>query len=132
MAIRSHGTSEHNAVAVSTRNVLRFFGGALGIAIFSVVLEERLKWTMPWRLEWVSDSAFSRTPQGELSPPDRVLVQHSYAGAISWVAEPKGMQPSTHVSSAEAGSVIDLQTTSGEARKEGLSSREHERQASAE
>lgn len=84
MAIRAQVTSEHNAVAVSTRNVLRFFGGALGIAISSVVLENRLKYTMPWRLEWVSDSAFSRTPEKQLSPSDQVLVQHAYAGAIAW------------------------------------------------
>ncbi|KAF2158439.1 hypothetical protein M409DRAFT_71642 [Zasmidium cellare ATCC 36951] len=85
MAIRAQVTADLNAVAVSTRNVLRFFGGALGIAICSTVLENRLKYSMPWRLEWVSDTAFSRTPKDMLSPSDYLLVQHSYARAIAWI-----------------------------------------------
>lgn len=85
MAIRAQVTAEHNAVAVSARNVLRFFGGALGIAISSIVMEERLKWTMPWRLEWISDSAFTRPPTGSLNTADRRLTEVAYAGAIAWV-----------------------------------------------
>nr|POE93500.1 putative transporter c3h1.06c [Quercus suber] len=85
MAIRAQVTAEHNAVAVSARNVLRFFGGALGIAVSSVVLEERLKWTMPWRLEWISDTAFSRPPTGSLDAADRELAEVAYARAIAWV-----------------------------------------------
>lgn len=84
MAIRAQVTAEHNAVAVSARNVLRFFGGALGIAVSSVVLEQRLKSTMPVRLEFISDSAFTRPQNANLTEDDLELTQHSYAGAIAW------------------------------------------------
>lgn len=85
MAIRAQVTAEHNAVAVSARNVLRFFGGALGIAISSSVLEMRLKYSMPWRLEYVSDTAFSHSPTAGLSAADQAIVHHAYGLAISTI-----------------------------------------------
>lgn len=85
IAIRAQVTAEHNAVAVSARNVLRFFGGALGIAISSSVLEMRLKYSMPWRLEYVSDTAFSRSPTAGLSAADQAIVHHAYGLAISTI-----------------------------------------------
>jgi MFS family permease len=84
MAIRAQVTAEKNATAVSTRNVLRFFGGALGTAISSTIMESRMTALLPAHLQGVSQIVFARLPES-LSPADAVLVQEAYAGAISLV-----------------------------------------------
>lgn len=85
MAIRSQVTAEHNAVALGTRNVLRFFGGALGTAISSVILRTGLRANLPGRLDYLAMGAFSRPHFSQLSDADAELVQSAYVSATSWI-----------------------------------------------
>jgi len=84
LAIRAQVTAEHNAVAVGTRNVLRFFGGALGTAISSVILSTQFSAALPSRLEYLAEEASEPNTTG-LSASDERIVHEAYTKAVGWV-----------------------------------------------
>lgn len=84
-AIRNQVEAKDSAVALSARNVLRFFGGALGVAISSTIVQSRLRTDLPKRLGSIADSAFSRPVMDAYSPADQLRVRSAYADAISYV-----------------------------------------------
>lgn len=84
MAISAQVDKETKGVAVGTRNVLRFFGGALGTAISSTILRDRLVATLPPELDYLAESTFSPS-LFELTEQDQVTAQEAFDGAIAFV-----------------------------------------------
>lgn len=88
MAISAQADKETKGLAVGTRNVLRSFGGALGTAVSSFILQERLRVGLPEDFSATfhpADSAFAHEPFERLSRPERDQVKEAYDGAIMWV-----------------------------------------------
>ena len=88
MAISAEVDKETKGVAVGTRNILRFFGGALGTAISSAIFRYQLDAQLPQDLPaeyHIADSAFSHHPFDRLTEAQRDAVQEAYDGAIAWV-----------------------------------------------
>ncbi|KAF2773749.1 MFS general substrate transporter [Teratosphaeria nubilosa] len=82
-AIRTQVTKEENAVAIGARNVLRFFGGAWGTALFSCLMKVWLKQDLPKHLRSLAKSTFSK-PKIELySPEDQDEIMTAYSVTIS-------------------------------------------------
>ncbi|KAK4505473.1 hypothetical protein PRZ48_003436 [Zasmidium cellare] len=84
MAISAQVDKETKGVAVGTRNVLRFFGGALGTAISSTILRDRLIATLPNEIDYLAESTFSPS-LFELTEQDQVAAQEAFDGAIAFV-----------------------------------------------
>lgn len=84
MAISAQVDEETKGVAVGTRNVLRFFGGALGTAISSTILRDRLIASLPAELEYLAGSTFSPAVN-QLNEPEEIAAQEAYDSAIAWV-----------------------------------------------
>lgn len=88
MAISAEVDKDIKGVAVGTRNILRFFGGALGTAISSAIFRNQLDKQLPSDLPeefHIADSAFSHHPFDRLTDAQRNAVQEAYDGAIAWV-----------------------------------------------
>ncbi|USW58074.1 Putative major facilitator superfamily, MFS transporter superfamily [Septoria linicola] len=88
MAISAEVDNDIKGVAVGDRNMLRFFGGALGTAISSAIFRGQLDKQLPQDLPaefHIADSAFSHHPFDRLTDAQRTAVQEAYDGAIAWV-----------------------------------------------
>ncbi|CZT25782.1 uncharacterized protein RCC_11451 [Ramularia collo-cygni] len=87
MAISAQASIETRGLAVGTRNVLRFFGGALGTAISSAVMRNRLLAEIPEGLVdfRLAASTFSNAALERFNAEQADAVQHAYNNAITWV-----------------------------------------------
>lgn len=87
MAIASQADAETRGLAVGTRNMLRFFGGALGTAISSAVMPQRLHARLPPGLVDFhrATATFSHASLKQFNPEQEKAVQAAYGNAITWV-----------------------------------------------
>lgn len=86
IAICTHVDNDTKAVAVGTRNVLRFCGGAIGVAISNAILRALLQSNLPADLAKKADSIFlNPAVMKELSGPAQQLVKKACSTAISYV-----------------------------------------------
>lgn len=87
MAISSQADKDTRGLAVGTRNILRFFGGALGTAISSVVMRSRLLAKLPPGLVDfnMAASTFSHASLERFNSGQERAVRGAYDSAITWV-----------------------------------------------
>ena len=84
VALSSAVDSETKAVAVGTRNVLRFFGGALGTAISYAVVTANMRAKLPPHLQYLAGGNLS-TATEHLDPDQKEAVQDAASVALAWV-----------------------------------------------
>lgn len=84
MAISAQVDNGTKGVAIGLRNLLRFFGGALGTAISSVIVRNQLIASLPNRLNYLAGSTFSPS-LSKLTEPEQVVAQEAYDSAIAYV-----------------------------------------------
>lgn len=82
-ALRTQVTSADSAVALGTRNVLRFFGGSMGTAISATIMESLVQRELPSHLDYLARATFTRN--GSLSPADAKAVHAAYGIAMRGV-----------------------------------------------
>lgn len=86
LAISAQADKETRGLAVGTRNILRFFGGALGTAISSALMRNRLFAKLPPEMDFhMAASTFSHSALQKFDPAEQVAVQEAYNSAITWV-----------------------------------------------
>lgn len=82
LAISAQVDNDTKGVAVGTRNVLRFLGGAIGIAVSSTILRTQLIASLPDHLDHLAGSPFSPSLL-ELTEQNQVMTQEAYDSAIA-------------------------------------------------
>lgn len=85
MAITAQAAPEDKATALSTRNVLRFFGGAVGTTIASTILRATLEDKLPDELMKLAHDAVFELARDRIIGKDHLIVEDAYAVAISRV-----------------------------------------------
>ncbi|KAK5128371.1 hypothetical protein LTR85_003039 [Meristemomyces frigidus] len=78
-AIRTQVTAEDNAVAIGTRNVVRFFGGSMGTAISTTIMEVVARRELPSRLAYLAGSIFTKPDTNNLTPADKAAEHRAYS-----------------------------------------------------
>lgn len=88
MAIREHVSAEDNAVALGTRNVLRYLGGATGTAISSMIMRSVLNKEIPsnpvlekFKVHTINPKELRALPNAE----DRRVVMDGFGKGVKWV-----------------------------------------------
>lgn len=86
LAITKQVMSDDKAVALGTRNVLRFVGGAIGTGLSSMTMRTVVRHELPDRLDHVADSAVAdHSYIKNLPEVDRALVRAANARGIAIV-----------------------------------------------
>lgn len=78
VALQAHARKSQRAVVISIRNFLRNLGGAIGLAIGSALLQNKLKDSLPQGLKYLAASAYARPDYGTLSAGERAAVIDAY------------------------------------------------------
>lgn len=81
VALQAHARKPQRAIVISIRNFLRSFGGAVGLALGSAVLQNKLKASLPRRFKFLADSPYVRPDYAHMGPEERAVVIDAYARA---------------------------------------------------
>ncbi|EME42191.1 hypothetical protein DOTSEDRAFT_54617 [Dothistroma septosporum NZE10] len=86
LAITKQVAKDDGAVALGTRNVLRFLGGAIGTAMSSMIMRTVMQQHLPADLDWVANSAVAdHSFYKRLTEAEEVLVRAANARGIMMV-----------------------------------------------
>lgn len=81
VALQAHCTKAQRAVVISNRNFLRSTGGAVGLAASAVLLQNRLKASLPVGFEYLALSTYSTPNFAGVSLVQKNAVLEAYAKA---------------------------------------------------
>ena len=85
VALQAHCSKAHRAVVISNRNFLRSLGGAVGLVISAVTLQNKLKANLPEDFKYLAMSTYSSPDLSTASPDTRNTVLNAYANASKTV-----------------------------------------------
>lgn len=81
VALQAHCTKAQRAVVISNRNFLRSTGGAIGLAISAVLLQNRLEHNLPAEYEYLALSSYSTPDFSTISETQKNVILNAYASA---------------------------------------------------
>ncbi|KAI7274134.1 hypothetical protein KC352_g8009 [Hortaea werneckii] len=84
-AIRCQVTAYEQAVAIGTRNLLRYKGGAIGTAVSSAIIYHAMATQLPNHLQHEARSPFTRPDFDALSPADAAILRGAQGVAMRYV-----------------------------------------------
>ncbi|RMX84874.1 hypothetical protein D0869_04247 [Hortaea werneckii] len=84
-AIRCQVTAFEQAVAIGTRNLLRYKGGAIGTAVSSAIIYHAMATQLPNHLQHEAKSPFTRPDFDALSPDDAAILRGAQGVAMRYV-----------------------------------------------
>jgi len=85
VALQAHCSKAHRAVVISNRNCLRSLGGAIGLVISAVTLQNKLKADLPEDFKHLALSTYSTPDLSMVSVDTRNKVLDAYAHASKTV-----------------------------------------------
>lgn len=80
-ALQAHCTKAQRAVVTSNRNFLRSTGGAIGLAVSAVALQNRLKKELPVEFKQFALSTYSTPDLSQVTEGQKIAVLDAYARA---------------------------------------------------
>lgn len=81
VALQAHCTKAQRAVVISNRNFLRSTGGAIGLAISALMLQNRLKHNLPHEFKYLALSTYSTPDLSGVTDVQKHMVLGAYANA---------------------------------------------------